>query len=193
MGWGLVGAVVLGGITSVSSRSPDPSPFAPGFLSGRCVTSSQPCSSSFRAPDRPWRHPPVLVPAIALIAITRVAKTATGWIACAGLDVEARLRAGTALIAHGEFSIVIAGLAVSANFDPELAALAARLVLGTALLGPLAAHLADDLARLLPPARSGNGRPATLSASHFGRFGPVGVSSCGMAAARYCLLRRKYL
>ena len=94
--------------------------------------------------------PPVLVPAIALIAITCVAKTATGWIASAGLDVEARLRAGTALIAHGEFSIVIAGLAVSSNFDPELAALAATLVLGTALLGPLATHFADDLARRLP-------------------------------------------
>ncbi len=93
--------------------------------------------------------PPVLVPAIALIAITCVAKTATGWIASAGLDVEARLRAGTALIAHGEFSIVIAGLAVSANFEPELAALAATLVLGTALLGPLATHFADDLAPLL--------------------------------------------
>ena len=33
---------------------------------------------------------------------------------------------------------------------PELAALAATLVLGTALLGPLATHFADDLARLLP-------------------------------------------
>ena len=94
--------------------------------------------------------PPVLVPAIALIAISCVAKTATGWIASAGLDVEARLRAGTALIAHGEFSIVIAGLAVSGNVDPELGALAATLVLGTALLGPLATHFADDLARLLP-------------------------------------------
>ena len=94
--------------------------------------------------------PPVLVPAIALIAIACVAKTATGWIVSAGLDVEARLRAGTALIAHGEFSIVIAGLAVSSNFGPDLAALAATLVLGTALLGPLATHFADDLARLLP-------------------------------------------
>ena len=76
--------------------------------------------------------PPVLVPAIALIAIACVAKTATGWIVSAGLDVEARLRAGTALIAQGEFSIVIAGLAVSSNLGPDLAALAATLVLGTA-------------------------------------------------------------
>jgi CPA2 family monovalent cation:H+ antiporter-2 len=92
----------------------------------------------------------VLVPAIALIAISCVAKTATGWIASTGLDVEARLRTGTALVAHGEFSIVIAGLAVSGNVDPELGALAATLVLGTALLGPLATRFADDLARLLP-------------------------------------------
>jgi CPA2 family monovalent cation:H+ antiporter-2 len=98
--------------------------------------------------------PPVLVPAIALIAIACVAKTATGWIVSAGLDVEARLRAGTALIAHGEFSIVIAGLAVSSNFDPDIAPLAATLVLGTALLGPLATHFAEDLARLLPQSRA---------------------------------------
>ena len=91
----------------------------------------------------------MLVPAIGLIAISCVAKTAIGWIASAGLDIEARLRAGTALTAHGEFSIVIAGLAVSSNLDPELAALAATLVLGTALIGPLATHFADDLARLL--------------------------------------------
>jgi hypothetical protein len=51
---------------------------------------------------------------------------------------------------------VIAGLAVSGNVDPELGALAAALVLGTALLGPLATHFADDLARLLP-----QGGPAT--------------------------------
>ena len=94
----------------------------------------------------------MLVPAIALIAISCAAKTATGWIASAGLDVEARLRAGTALIAHGEFSIVIAGLAVSGNVDPQLPALAATLVLGTALLGPLATRFADDLARSLPRA-----------------------------------------
>jgi hypothetical protein len=45
---------------------------------------------------------------------------------------------------------VIAGLAVSGDVDPELGALAATLVFGTALLGPLATHLVDDLARLLP-------------------------------------------
>jgi hypothetical protein len=45
---------------------------------------------------------------------------------------------------------VIAGLAVSSTFGPDLAALAATLVLGIALLGPLATHFADDLARLLP-------------------------------------------
>lgn len=96
--------------------------------------------------------PPVLLPALALVVVLCVTKVATGWIAGAGLDAAARLRAGTALIAHGEFSIVIAGLAVSGNVEPELGALAATLVLGTALVGPLATRFADDLAGLVPQA-----------------------------------------
>ncbi|HXV34202.1 MAG TPA: cation:proton antiporter [Gaiellaceae bacterium] len=123
--------------------------------------------------------PPVLVPAIALVAIACVTKTATGWIVSAGLDVEARLRAGTALIAHGEYSIVIAGLAVSSNLGPDLAALAATLVLGTALLGPLATHFAEDLARLLPQSRATTAPPATLSASHCDLLGPSGSFRAG--------------
>ena len=43
---------------------------------------------------------------------------------------------------------MIAGLAVSGNVEPELGALAATLVLGTALVGPLATRFADDLAGL---------------------------------------------
>ena len=94
--------------------------------------------------------PPVLVPAIVSSLSRASRKPPPAGSPPPGLDVEARLRAGTALIAHGEFSIVIAGLAISSNVDPELAALAATLVLGTALLGPLATRFADDLARLLP-------------------------------------------
>lgn len=45
---------------------------------------------------------------------------------------------------------MIAGLAVSGNVEPELGALAATLVLGSALLGPLATRFADDLAQPLP-------------------------------------------
>ena len=92
---------------------------------------------------------PVLVPAIALIAIMCVAKTATGWIASAGLDVEARLRAGTALIAHGEFSIVIAGLAVRPTSNRSSRRWRRRSCSAPRCSGH-STHFADDLARLLP-------------------------------------------
>jgi K+:H+ antiporter subunit KhtU len=56
--------------------------------------------------------PPVLVPAFALAAVTAATKVATGWWAARrrGITNDGRLRAGTALIARGEFSIIIAGL-----------------------------------------------------------------------------------
>jgi CPA2 family monovalent cation:H+ antiporter-2 len=99
--------------------------------------------------------PAVLVPALVLIGLSAVAKTVTGWLAAAGLDAAARLRAGTALIAHGEFSIVIAGLALGGSVDPELGELAAAYVLGTAILGPLATRYAAELTRFVPQRRAG--------------------------------------
>jgi CPA2 family monovalent cation:H+ antiporter-2 len=54
------------------------------------------------------------------------------------------------LIARGEFSIVIAGIAVAAGGEPELGPLAAAYVLLLAIAGPLAAKAAD---RALAPAR----------------------------------------
>jgi CPA2 family monovalent cation:H+ antiporter-2 len=46
-------------------------------------------------------------------------------------------------VARGEFSIIIAGLAVGVSGADELPALAAAYVLLTAVIGPLAAKLAD--------------------------------------------------
>ena len=55
--------------------------------------------------------------AIALAVVTTATKVGTGWFAARrdGVAVPGRLRAGTALVARGEFSIVIAGLAVAAG------------------------------------------------------------------------------
>jgi K+:H+ antiporter subunit KhtU len=91
--------------------------------------------------------PSVLAPALALVALTCVAKPVPGWFAAAAAGIEApgRLRAGTALIAHGEFSIVIAGLGVGAGLEPSIGTLAATYVLATAFLGPLATKYADVL------------------------------------------------
>ena len=63
----------------------------------------------------PATIPPVLGWAVVLAVATTVTKLATGWWAAQwqGIGLLGRARAGAALIARGEFSIVIAGLAVS--------------------------------------------------------------------------------
>jgi CPA2 family monovalent cation:H+ antiporter-2 len=53
------------------------------------------------------------------------------------VGVVGRARAGTALIARGEFSIVLAGLAIGTTQEPLLGPLAATYVLLTAVSGPL--------------------------------------------------------
>jgi len=90
----------------------------------------------------------VLGAALALWAITSLTKVVTGWIAVrATSGVAGRLRAGTALVARGEFSIVIAGLAVTAGgVDRRLAPLAAVYVLLTAVTAPLLTRYAGSLA-----------------------------------------------
>jgi SAM-dependent methyltransferase len=54
------------------------------------------------------------------------------------------LRAGGALVAHGEFSIVIAGLGVGAGLNPQLGPLTAAYVLILAVAGPMVARLMHD-------------------------------------------------
>jgi monovalent cation:H+ antiporter-2, CPA2 family len=93
--------------------------------------------------------PAVLLPAIALAVVSSATKVATGWYAAARIGVakKGRLRAGTALMARGEFSIVIAALGASLVEGAELAALAAAYVLLTAIAGPILTKYADRLAR----------------------------------------------
>ncbi|WP_324193985.1 cation:proton antiporter [Nocardia blacklockiae] len=96
----------------------------------------------------PASIPPVLGWAVLLAAVTVGTKVWTGWWAAkrAGASRNGRARAGTALVAHGEFSIVIAGLAVSAGAVPdEFAALATTYVLLMAVLGPVAARVVEPM------------------------------------------------
>ncbi|MBQ0927572.1 cation:proton antiporter [Saccharopolyspora endophytica] len=98
----------------------------------------------------PVQIPPVLPIALGLAALTCATKVLTGWIAARmqGVARMGRLRAGAALVARGEFSIVIAGLAVSSGaVDGELAALATAYVLLMAIIGPVAARVVEPLAR----------------------------------------------
>ncbi|MDT7786902.1 MAG: monovalent cation:H+ antiporter-2, family [Pseudonocardiales bacterium] len=96
----------------------------------------------------PKSIPPVLGIALALAAITAVTKVVTGWWAARrqGIGKMGRMRAGAALVARGEFSIVIAGLAVaSGQVDERLAALATAYVLLMAILGPIAAKYVEPI------------------------------------------------
>lgn len=85
-----------------------------------------------------------LAPALVLAVVAGAGKLITGWVAAkhAGIGTAGRWRAGTALIARGEFSIVIASLGAGLHDGPHLGALAAAFVLVTAIAGPLAARMA---------------------------------------------------
>jgi monovalent cation:H+ antiporter-2, CPA2 family len=118
----------------------------------------------------PRTIPSVALTAIGLALVTALTKLATGWWAArrAGIATLGRFRAGTALVARGEFSIVIAGLAVTAGLHPALGPLAATYVLVLAALGPILARIVDPLViRTLrrrpgrPPRPSPNRPPAT--------------------------------
>ncbi|GAA1246876.1 cation:proton antiporter [Pseudonocardia aurantiaca] len=98
----------------------------------------------------PATIPPVLAWAIVLALSTTLTKLGTGWWAArrAGIGPLGQARAGAALVARGEFSIVIAGLAVgNAAVDEQLAALATTYVLLMAVIGPVAARMVEPTAR----------------------------------------------
>ncbi len=95
----------------------------------------------------PASIPPVLVPAGVLALITLATKFATGWIGAAlsGVALRGRTRAGALLVARGEFSIAIAGLATAAGVVAEFEALAVSYVFVLALLGPVIVRFADAI------------------------------------------------
>ncbi|MGI5472413.1 cation:proton antiporter [Streptomyces sp. CA-132043] len=90
----------------------------------------------------PTAIPPVLLPALLLAVVTTVTKILTGWYAArrAGIGPNGRLRAGGALVARGEFSIVIAGLTTAV--EPRIGPIATAYVLIMVILGPLTARWA---------------------------------------------------
>jgi CPA2 family monovalent cation:H+ antiporter-2 len=117
----------------------------------------------------PRSIPPVALAAAALALVTAATKVATGWWAARriGVGPRGRWRAGTALIPRGEFSIVIAGLAVAAGREPTLGPLATAYVLILAVLGPV-------LARASEPLRVGLTRPFTALAGRRSARQPAG-------------------
>ncbi|MEU6444365.1 cation:proton antiporter [Streptomyces sp. NPDC047046] len=101
----------------------------------------------FGLSTNPADIPPVFLTALLLAVVTVLTKVATGWYAArrAGVQRAGRWRAGGTLVARGEFSIVIAGLAVGTA--PEIGPLATAYVLILVILGPLTARWTEPLAR----------------------------------------------
>jgi len=95
----------------------------------------------------PASLPPVLLLAVLLGLITALTKILTGWWAARRTKANAleSIRAGAALVARGEFSIVIAGLGVSAGLEPQLGALSAAYVLLLAIVGPILTRVIEPL------------------------------------------------
>ncbi|MFK3982706.1 cation:proton antiporter [Micromonospora sp. NPDC050397] len=96
----------------------------------------------------PADMPPVLLPALGLAVVTMATKVLTGYLAArrVGIALPGRWRTGLALMPRGEFSIVIAGLAVTSAgvaIEPQLAPLATAYVLITVVTGPMLARLPD--------------------------------------------------
>jgi CPA2 family monovalent cation:H+ antiporter-2 len=91
----------------------------------------------------PSTFPDVAGYAIVLALLTGATKAATGWWAANRVDVSprGRRRAATTLLARGEFSIVIAGLGLTAGVGGDLGPIAAAYVLIMATSGPILARL----------------------------------------------------
>lgn len=93
----------------------------------------------------PAAIPPVLLPALLLAVVTVFTKIGTGWYAArrAGIGSRGRWRAGGTLVARGEFSIVIAGLAVAT--EPRIGPIATAYVLILVIVGPLTARWTEPV------------------------------------------------
>jgi len=101
---------------------------------------------------------PVLPLALALAVVTSATKMTTGFVAAkrAGVKRRGRWRAAVTLIPRGEFSVVVAALAVGAGAEAKLGPTAACYVLITILIGALVHRWPD---RLRPDVRPEQSRP----------------------------------
>lgn len=97
----------------------------------------------------------VLLPVALAVAMTVVLAVLAGLVAgrVFSLDRGRGLTIGLTVLSRGEFSLILAALAVGAGLDERLAPFAAGYVLVLAILGPLLVTRADRLARRVEPRR----------------------------------------
>lgn len=99
----------------------------------------------FGLQTNPADIPAVFVPALLLAIVTLATKVATGYYAAKvdGISVPGRWRTGFALTPRGEFSLIIASLAVASGVSPALMPFAATYMLITVIAGPVLARFTD--------------------------------------------------
>ncbi|MFH8404986.1 cation:proton antiporter [Streptomyces sp. NPDC018019] len=105
----------------------------------------------------PGDLPSVVWPVLVAVALTLLMNVVAGLVAARiyGFGPRPAANIATALLARGEFALILATMAAGAGLDDRLAPFIAGYVLILAVLGPLAAGRSQWLARLLP----GGGRP----------------------------------
>ncbi|MFH8595728.1 cation:proton antiporter [Streptomyces rimosus] len=110
----------------------------------------------------PGDLPSVVWPVLIAVALTLVMNVVAGLVAARiyGFGPGPAANIATALLARGEFALILATMAAGAGLDERLAPFIAGYVLILAVLGPLAAGRSAWLARLLP-----GGEDRTLTAS----------------------------
>jgi CPA2 family monovalent cation:H+ antiporter-2 len=151
-------AILVAGIATQVNVSAAVGAFLVGIgLSGRVAASAErvltPLRDFFAAiffvyfgiQTNPADIPAVFLPAFALAAVTMVTKFITGYVATrrAGIAIPGRWRAGLALTPRGEFSIIIASIAVGAGLNVAILPLAATYMMMTIIMGPVLARIPD--------------------------------------------------
>ncbi|MGD3107245.1 cation:proton antiporter [Streptomyces sp. YGL11-2] len=117
----------------------------------------------------PGDLPRVLGPVLVAVALTLLMNVLAGLVAARihGFGSGPAANIATALLARGEFALILATMAAGAGLDERLSPFIAGYVLILAVLGPLAAGRSGLLARALPGGRAGSrtepeaGRAAT--------------------------------
>jgi CPA2 family monovalent cation:H+ antiporter-2 len=94
----------------------------------------------------------VVVPVLLAIVVTFVLNTIAGVVAARlnGHDAGAAARIALTVLARGEFSLILAALALEAGLDERIGPFVGLYVLVLALVAPVLASRPDWLARLLP-------------------------------------------
>jgi CPA2 family monovalent cation:H+ antiporter-2 len=151
-------AILVAGIATQVNVSAAVGAFLVGIgLSGRVAASAErtltPVRDFFAAiffvyfgiQTNPADIPDVFLPALALAVVTIITKVITGYIAArrVGIAIPGRWRAGLALTPRGEFSIIIASIAVGAGLNPAILPFAATYMMITIVAGPVLARIPD--------------------------------------------------